>query len=146
MGNRRGGVVIEHAVEIRRSPDEVFYYCTDLSREPEWNPRTRRIQKLTDGPIGLGTRFQGAWIRGDPMTIEFVRFQRPSAWASVGRSRRLLATSEGQVSNTPGGVRLVLRMELQPRGALRLLRPALGPVMRRREHRNLHAIKAVLER
>jgi uncharacterized protein YndB with AHSA1/START domain len=146
MGNRRAGVVIEHAVEIRRSPDEVFDYCTDLRHEPEWNPRTRRIQKLTDGPIGLGTRFQGEWIRGDPMTIEFVRFQRPSAWASVGHSRRLLATSEGQVSNTPGGVRLVLRMELQPRGALRLLRPALGPAMRRREHRNLRAIKAALER
>ena len=80
------------------------------------------------------------------MTIEFVRCQRPTAWASVGRSRRLLATSEGQASNTPGGVRLVLGMELQPRGALRLLRPALGPIMRQREHRNLHAIKAVLER
>jgi len=146
MGNRRGGVVIEHAVEIRRSPEEVFDYCTDLRREPEWNPRTRRIEKLTDGPIGLGTRYLGEWIRGDPMTIEFVRFQRPTAWGSVGRSRWLVANSEGQVSKTPGGARLVIRMELQPRGALRLLRPALGPIMRRREHRNLRMIKAALER
>jgi Polyketide cyclase / dehydrase and lipid transport len=146
MGNRRGGVVIEHAVDIQRSPDDIFDYCTDLLREPEWNPRTRRIEKLTDGPIGLGTRFQGEWIKGDPMTIEFVRFQRPTAWTSTGRSRRLVATSHGQVAKRPGGARLVIRTELQPQGALRLLLPVLGPTMRRREHRNLRAIKAALER
>jgi hypothetical protein len=80
------------------------------------------------------------------MTIEFVRFQRPMTWASVGRSRQLLATSEGQVSKTPGGARLVLRMELQPQGPIRFLMPILGPIMRRREARNLRAIKAALER
>jgi Polyketide cyclase / dehydrase and lipid transport len=142
----RPGVVIEHAVDIQRSLEEVFEYCTDLSREPEWNPRTRRIQKITDGPIGLGTRYQGEWIKGDPMTIEFVRFERPTAWASVGRSSRLVANSNGQVSTTLGGTRLVVRIELRPQGALRLLLPALGPIMRRREERNLHAIKLALER
>jgi uncharacterized protein YndB with AHSA1/START domain len=146
VGSGRGGVVIEHAVDIQRSPDDVFDYCTDLRREPEWNPRTRRIQKLTDGPIGLGTRYRGEWIKGDPMTIEFVRFERPTTWTSVGRSRRLLANSEGQVSKTPGGARLVIRMELQPQGPLRLLLPVLGPTIRRREGRNVGAIKAALER
>jgi hypothetical protein len=48
-------VIVENAVDIRRSPEEVFDYCTDIMREPEWNPRTRRVQKLTEGPIGLGT-------------------------------------------------------------------------------------------
>jgi hypothetical protein len=146
LRNDRGGVVIEHAVDIQRSPEEVFDYCTDLGREPEWNPRTRRIEKLTDGPIGLGTRYRGEWIKGDPMTIEFVRFQRPTTWASVGRSRRLVANSQGQVAKTPGGARLVIGMDLQPRGPLRLLLPVLDPIMRRREARNLRAIKAALER
>jgi hypothetical protein len=142
----RRGVLIETALEIQRSPDEVFDYCTDLSREPEWNPRTRRIDKLTDGPIGLGTRYQGEWIRGDPMTIELVCFERPMAWASVGHSRRLVANSEGRVSTTPGGTRLVVRVALRPQGTLRLLLPVLGPIMRRREERNLRAIKVALER
>jgi hypothetical protein len=145
VGSGRRGVVVEQAADIQRSPDEVFDYCTDLGREPEWNPRTRRIEKLTEGPIGLGTRFEGEWIKGDPMTIEFVRFQRPTTWASVGRSRQLLATSEGQVFATPGGARLVLRMQLQPQGPLRFLMPMLGPIMRRREAGNLRAIKTALE-
>lgn len=127
-------------------PPEQFAGFNQPGREPEWNPRTRSIKQLTDGPIGLGTRFQGEWIRGDPMTIEFVAFQRPTAWASVGRSRRLVANSDGQVSKTPSGIRLTIRMELQPQGALRFLMPVLGIVMRRREQRNLRAIKAALER
>jgi uncharacterized protein YndB with AHSA1/START domain len=94
------GAVIENAVEIRRPPEDVFDYCTDLGREPEWNPRTRRIEKLTGGPIGLGTRYEGEWVKGDPMTIEFVRFERPTVWASVGRSRRLVATSESPESSS----------------------------------------------
>jgi hypothetical protein len=49
------------------------------------------------------------------------------------------------VSKTPGGARLVIRMELQPQGPLRYLMPMLGPAMRRREDRNLQAIKAALE-
>ncbi len=28
-------VIVENAVDIRRSPEEVFDYCTDISREPE---------------------------------------------------------------------------------------------------------------
>jgi hypothetical protein len=94
----------------------------------------------------VGTRYQGEWIKGDPMTIEFVRFERPTAWASVGRSRRLVANSNGQVSTTPGGTRLVVRIQLQPQGALRLLLPVLDPIMRRREERDLRAIKLALER
>jgi len=32
------------------------------------------VEKLTEGPIGPGTRFEGEWIKGNPMVIEYVRF------------------------------------------------------------------------
>jgi hypothetical protein len=50
--------VVENEAEIRRPSEEVFDYCTDLTREHEWNPKTRRVEKLTGGPIGAGTRFK----------------------------------------------------------------------------------------
>jgi hypothetical protein len=138
-------VVVEHTLPIRRSARDVFDYCTDMSREPEWNPRTRYVQKLTDGPVGLGTRYRAAWMKGDPMVVEYVTFDRPTRWAAVGRSRRLDTRSEGRVAPTEDGVRLVIRMELLPRGLLAFLLPLLGRVMRRREQRNVAAIKAALE-
>ena len=141
----RGLAVVENAVDIARSAEDVFDYCTDLTREPEWNPKAKRVQKVTDGPIGLGTRYEAEFLKGSPMTIEFVRFERPAEWKSVGRSRRLDARGEGLVSATKEGARLVMRMELKPKGTLRLLLPVLGRFMHKQEERNLAAIKAVLE-
>jgi uncharacterized protein YndB with AHSA1/START domain len=137
--------VVENEVEIRRSPEEVFDYSTDLTREHEWNPKTRRVEKLADGPIGAGTRFEAAFLKGDPMTIEVVRFERPRAWESVGRSRRLEATTHGTVTATQSGARLTMRMELRPRQMPRVLLPLLARYMHRQQERNLATIKALLE-
>jgi Polyketide cyclase / dehydrase and lipid transport len=142
---RRSLVVVENAVEIARSPDDVFDYCVDLTREPEWNPKAKRVEKVTDGPIGLGTRYEAAFLKGSPMTIELVRFDRPLEWESIGRSPRLDARGEGRVSPTDNGARLLMRMELRPKGTLRLLLPILGRFMHKQEERNLAAIKEALE-
>jgi Polyketide cyclase / dehydrase and lipid transport len=140
-----GLAVVENAIDIARSPGDVFDYCTDLTREPEWNPKAKRVEKVTDGPIGLGTRYEAEFLKGNPMTIELVRFERPVAWETVGRSRRVDAVGEGLVSATEEGARLLMRMELRPKGTLRLLLPILGRFMHKQEERNLVAIKEALE-
>jgi uncharacterized protein YndB with AHSA1/START domain len=66
MGNRRGGVVIDHAVEIRRSPDDVFDYCTDLRREPEWNPRPDGSRSSPTDPSGSGPAIWGSGSKATP--------------------------------------------------------------------------------
>jgi hypothetical protein len=141
----RGLAVVENTVDIARSADDVFDYCTDLTREPEWNPKAKRVEKVTPGPIGVGTRYEAEFLKGNPMTIELVRFERPIRWESVGRSRRLDAKGEGRVFGTEEGARLVMRMKLRPKGTLRLLLPMLGRFMHKQEERNLAAIKQVLE-
>ena len=78
----RGLAVVENAVDIARSPEDVFDYCVDLTREPEWNPKARRVEQVTAGPIGLGTRYEAEFLKGNTTTIEFVRFEHPVAWAS----------------------------------------------------------------
>ena len=87
--SERGWVIVENAVEIARPPEDVFGYLTDITKELEWNPRTRRVEKLTSGEIGAGTRFDAQWIKGNPTIVEYVLFERPTAWASIARSRRL---------------------------------------------------------
>ena len=62
---------IEVEVDIRRSPEAVFDYCSDLSRESEWNPMMKRIEKLTDGPIGVGVRYATEFAKGPRMIIEY---------------------------------------------------------------------------
>ncbi len=107
--------VVDCAVEIRRSPEDVFE-C-----------------------------WEGEWIAGDPMLIDYLAYDRPKSWRSVGRSRGLLVASEGRVDPTPEGARLTLHVELAPQGRLRLIAPLLGRIMRGRERQNLAAIKGRLE-
>jgi uncharacterized protein YndB with AHSA1/START domain len=146
MKTQTGGMaVVENTIDIRSSPEEVFDYCTDLAREPEWNPKAKRVEKVSAGQIGLGTRYEAEFLKGDLTSIEFVRFERPIVWDSVGRSRRLDARSEGRISATEEGARLVMRMELRPKGTLRFLLPILGRFMHRQQERNLAAITQALE-
>lgn len=51
---------------INRPVEEVFDFVADERNEPRYNPRMLRADKLSPGPIGLGTRF-GAQMtsRGD---------------------------------------------------------------------------------
>ena len=142
----RGVVVtLEHAVDISRSSEQVFDYCSDLTREPEWNPKLKHVEKLSDGPEGVGTRYRAEFVRGDPVVIECVRFARPTAWAMVGDSHRLKANFEGQVRPAGSGAHLVMRMELRPKGLLALVAPLLRIYMQRQQERNVSAIRAVLE-
>jgi len=81
MKTQTGGMaVVENTIDIRSSPEDVFDYCTNLAREPEWNPKAKRVEKVSAGPIGLGTRYEAEFLKGNPTTIEFVRFDRPIAW------------------------------------------------------------------
>jgi uncharacterized protein YndB with AHSA1/START domain len=138
--------MVECAVDIARSPEDVFDYVSDISREFEWNPRTKRVVKLTDGPVGAGTRWQAEWVAGEPMLIDYVAFDRPTSWRSIGRSRGLVVASDGRVEAAGDGSRLTFRIELEPHGRLRLIAPLLGRIMRGRERQNVAAIKARLER
>ena len=137
--------VFENSVEIRSSPEEVSDYCTDLTREHEWNPKLKRVEKLTEDRIGVGTRFQAEFLKGDPMLVEYVGFDRPRRWETVGRSGRLDARTYGRVTATAAGARLKMRMELRPRGLPRFLLPLLARYMHRQQERNLASIKEQLE-
>lgn len=51
---------------IRRPPEEVFEFCSDLRSELQWNPKVKYIEKLTQGPAGVGTRYRARWANSGP--------------------------------------------------------------------------------
>ena len=70
----RRTAVIETAIDIARPAEVVFGYCSDHTNEIEWNPAMRRVAKITDGPVGAGTRYEMEFLPGRPMVAECVRF------------------------------------------------------------------------
>ena len=52
MARVSGEILINRPVEV------VFDYVADQRNEPIYNPRMLQSEKITDGPIGVGTRFR----------------------------------------------------------------------------------------
>jgi uncharacterized protein YndB with AHSA1/START domain len=142
---RRGVVVIEAEADIRRSAGEVFDYASDPANEPEWNIRMRRVEKLTGGPVGVGARYRMDFTQGPAAISECVRFERPGCWEHAGRSKILSSGFSGQVVPQGEGSHLLLRMQIRPRGPLRLALPLVRRRMRRELARDVVTIKARLE-
>jgi hypothetical protein len=68
---------IEGEIVIERLVDEVFDFVADERHEPRFNARMVQVELLSDGPIGLGTRFRTelqTMGRTMPMMVEFAIF------------------------------------------------------------------------
>jgi len=50
-------VRVEGDITIGRPVEDVFDFVADESNEPKYNPRMTRADRITEGPIGVGTRF-----------------------------------------------------------------------------------------
>ena len=139
-------VIVRAEIDINRSAEDVFDYCSDHRHEPEWNPMMKRCEKVTDGPVGLGTRFSTQFGKTPPMTMECVRYERPTTWSILGSSRALSASGDNQVVATgTANTHLVMQMELEPHGLLKLTAPLLRRRMQPMFEQDLLNIKARLE-
>jgi hypothetical protein len=141
----RRTAVIDAATEIERPAEVVFGYCSDHANEIEWNPEMRRVAKLTDGPVGVGTRYEMEFLPGRPIVGECVLFDPPASWAVAGSVNGMRSSFTGHVVPVPAGARLVLRMEIETRGLLRAALPLLRRRMPRNLGRDIALIKARLE-
>ncbi|HEX2141391.1 MAG TPA: SRPBCC family protein [Candidatus Limnocylindria bacterium] len=139
----------EGNVIIRRPLEEVFAYVSDLTHSAEWQGGLLEVRKLTEGPIGVGTRY--AFVRqflGRQMesTNEFVayepdvtvRFKIPSG-PMPGQGTYLFEA-------TPDGTKVTARVELEPIGLTRLAGPLIAASLRREIATGLPVLKELLER
>jgi uncharacterized protein YndB with AHSA1/START domain len=138
--------IVEAEVDIDRSPEDVFDYCSDHAREPEWNPMMKRIERITDGPIGVGTRYSTQFARGPAMEMECTRYERPTHWSVVGESAAMKVGGENKITPTARGAHLAMRMEIEPRGSLRWAMPLMRRRLDTQFQRDLENIKAILEK
>ncbi len=73
--------IINSSVRIDRSPEAVFDSVSDLRSELEWNPKVRVMEKITEGPVGLGTQFKAKWTKSPLVELEITSFDRPRGWS-----------------------------------------------------------------
>ena len=130
---------------IERPIDVVFAFLSDLRSELAWNPNARSVEKLTDGPVGVGTRFRARWAGTRPVGVEVVRSEAPTTWTMRSRAMGMEVQATGRLEGTGESTWYTAEIELNPRGGASLVAPLVLRTMRRREARNLRLIKAALE-
>ena len=137
--------VIENSVEIARPPEAVFDYCVDLRNELEWNPDAQSVEKITEGPIGAGTKFRVKWKQSGLIEVECTKHERPGAWRNVNGGP-LAVVFDGRVVPSGNGSKLAVRFDVRPQGTMKLFFPFLLLILKRSERRNMQRIKQALEK
>jgi uncharacterized protein YndB with AHSA1/START domain len=139
---------IDGEIVINRPVEEVFDFEADERNEPRYNPRMLRVEKLSPGPVGLGSRFR-AEMRTRPrpmeMTTEFTGYERPRRLASTTRMSRMDIRGTLSFDPVPGGTRMRWSWELEPHGLLKLMTPLASPIGARGERAIWTSLKRLLE-
>jgi dehydrogenase/reductase SDR family member 12 len=123
----------QRSINLPQAPAEVFALVGDYSNAPRWDRHTARAEKLTPGPVRVGTRFVlHARMLGLEMKLPYeVRELEPGRRIVLsGTSRFFTYRDEIRVAPHPGGSRLSWDAELGLRGPLGLLSGGLtGPAL-----------------
>jgi hypothetical protein len=139
---------IRGQIEIARPVEEVFDFVADETNEPRYNHDMVRCEKVTPGPIGVGTSYE-AELKSTgavPMTVEVTGFERPRRLESRAQIKGTMDI-RGAVTfeAIPEGTLMSWAWEVEPHGCMRLLGPFVARMGRRNEERIWAGLKNLLE-
>ena len=139
---------VEGEIVVDRPVEAVFDYVADQSNEPQYNPQMVRAEKITAGPIGLGTKFRSAVAsmgRTAEMLIECTGYDRPRRLASTTTMQQADISYTLTFESAGTATRMRWSGQVRPKGAYRLLGPLITWMGRRQERRIWTSLKHRLE-
>jgi hypothetical protein len=140
---------IEGDIVIDRAVAEVFDFVADECNEPTYNAQMRLAEKISEGPLGVGTQYRAEVVSGRrpvSMVIEFTEYERPRRLGSRTTMPSMDIAYTLTFEPVPDGTRMRWVGEIEPHGGLRLITPVVGWMGRRQELRIWTGLKGLLER
>jgi uncharacterized protein YndB with AHSA1/START domain len=134
---------VEGQVTVRRPIDQVFQGFADLERSGEYSAPVIERTKLTDGPMGVGTRFHALdrWPgRHVEFTVEITKFE-PNRLVAASWSDPMPGGWEARFESVEGGARVIFQAKMSPKGIMGLLAPVMKPWARRQTREFLSRFK-----
>jgi hypothetical protein len=136
--------VIENSVLISRPVKVAFDYLSDHGHELEWNPKCQRMERLTDGPVGVGTRWRAKWRSSPEVELEILQYDPPQSW-TVHNGGPIEVTLTGRLETTAEGTLFRATFGPVPHGWFRLVFPLFLILIRREERANMQLLRAAVE-
>jgi Polyketide cyclase / dehydrase and lipid transport len=142
MARLAGEIIIELPAGV------VFDFVADERNEPRYNPKMRRAEQISDGPIGVGTRFRAETVsmgRAVVMVIEFTGFERPRRIEETVHMSSMDLQGGITFDPVPEGTRMRWSWHVEPRGMLKVMCPLVARMGRRQEQKIWGGLKHLLE-
>jgi uncharacterized membrane protein len=105
--------------------EQVWALTVDVEAWPSLTPTVTRVERLDDGPFGIGSRARIKQPGMRPAVWTVTRFERPTAFAWQTKVLTVTMTGSHHLEAVDGRCRNVLRVELAGPGQ-GLLRRLLG--------------------
>ena len=85
---------VEQTAAVAAAPDVVWEALVDVERWPTWTPSMRRVRRLDDGPLAIGSRVRIKQPRLVPVvwTVTELEDGRSFSWAAEGAGVRSVAS------------------------------------------------------
>lgn len=136
-------------VDSAKSQQETFDYLADFTTTAHWDPGIVRAEKLTDGPIGVGTQFrvEAKFMgRTTPLVYVMTAYDPPSRFVVSGENATVTSLDEITVEATGDGSRVTYDAELTLKGPAKLMDPLLGLAFGRIADKAIAGLKKALNR
>jgi len=140
---------IETSIRIDRPVDDVYPFVVDVENCPRWRTSCLGAKRLTQGPLGAGTREtyrMKALGRAFEVTVEVTGFERNLrySWKAVSGSPFPMQGSFS-FEAVDGDTRVTETADVTTDGLLRLMRPLVVRMWRRQVTADFTNLKRALE-
>jgi carbon monoxide dehydrogenase subunit G len=137
-------VRVEQSFDVARAPEDVFDFITDPAKLASWQTAKTRVEQLTDGPPGPGTRVRETTRqpggREFEQIVEFTGFDRPRRFHVHVVEGPYPVDGEWSFEPQGDGTRVHFVAEGELSGAARLFQPLIKRMVARQfagYHENL---------
>jgi uncharacterized protein YndB with AHSA1/START domain len=112
---------------------EVWDFLADPRNEEAWNPDVKWVKQVGDGPIGVGSVFEGEWKGSGRMEMRITGFDRDRRLAFTGGNKRMTMTFAFDFADgsTDTSTTLATTGSIEPHGFAKVMMGLMAPMIRK---------------
>lgn len=133
---------------IEKPLGDVWRFFIDHGNTKAWMPDIVRIEKLTEGPARLGTRYQETRKMGGKehtVALEITAFEEGRIYAGTVEEKGVRGTYTYTFQPEGGATRVRVVADVQAKGLMKLMLPIVVGVMKKQDGGQLQRLKQAIE-
>jgi len=140
-------ITVESDAVIRRPVNEVFDFVSDQENEPKWHTDILDIRPAPGTSPGLGSRWVVTvkFMGRNEHQVEVTGLEENRLVEITTRTGPMKATATYLFETLDGDTRFIRRVDLPVKGAMRLLKPLMQIMARKRNAGFVQNLKHLLE-